>query len=225
MTYIFKSMQNIRWCVQINEKWNGFDWDKSGIRKAMRLAKMLHERSNYGIQVKYQKILFLIYIISYWHHSKAQGHTFLFSIWGRRGFQPVGVSRAPGDKPGVCPTCCHQPGERGTATSRHWHTLTHFSLVWVLLQCIPSSCCPWMSTGMARSDSATSSLSPFLRGKITFAWNGLEGQSLAVMFHRVHNKPGSLVKKMKWTYCVWVTFGTMNNYFLSFTWHIPSIEE
>lgn len=136
---------------------------------------MLHERrvSNYGIQMKYQNILFLIYIISYWHHSKARGHTFCLR---EKGISACGCQHSPWgqgwDLSNWLPLCCHQPGDM--AEFRCWHTLTHFSLLWMFLQCISSSCCPWMSSGTAGSDSATSSPSPFLGGEnlICLKWIG-----------------------------------------------------
>lgn len=69
---------------------------------------MLHERrvSNYGIQMKYQNILFLIYIISYWHHSRAQGHTFCLR---EKGISACGCQHSPWgrawDLPNLQPLC------------------------------------------------------------------------------------------------------------------------
>lgn len=80
---------------------------------------MLHERrvSKYGIQRKCQSILFLICIISYWHHSKAQGHTFCSR---EKGISGCGGQHSPWGQAWDCP----QPGECGMAGSRHWDTDT-----------------------------------------------------------------------------------------------------
>lgn len=93
---------------------------------------MLHEGriSNYGIQMKYQNTLFLIYIISYWHHSKAQGHTFPFCFREKGIFcDTCGCQHSPWGQAwgssNLLPLCCHQPCEHGTARSRCWHTLIH----------------------------------------------------------------------------------------------------
>lgn len=40
--------------------------------------------SNHSTQIKYQNTLFLISIMSYWHHSKAQIHTFFLCVFTLR---------------------------------------------------------------------------------------------------------------------------------------------
>lgn len=66
-----------------NEKDHGsFDWGESGIRKEIRLTRMLHERkrSKRSIQIRYRIFFFLSTIASFWHHSKAQVHALFLCV-------------------------------------------------------------------------------------------------------------------------------------------------
>lgn len=75
------------------------------------------------------------------------------------------------DKPASCSAtespCL--PCEHDKARSRHQSALAYLQLMWIFLQCVPFSCCPWVGTGTVGSDLATFSLSLFFRGKIILA--------------------------------------------------------